>query len=87
MDAAGTVVDDGVLYARDGVITAIQPAAAAAPPGFEQVAPVDTGGTVYPGLIELHNHLPYDVLRCGRCRGCSRTGTSGPVRRPRRITG
>ena len=24
--------------------------------------PWHTGGTVFPGLIELHNHLPYDVL-------------------------
>jgi 5-methylthioadenosine/S-adenosylhomocysteine deaminase len=27
------------------------------------VRPVATGGTIYPGLIELHNHLPYDILR------------------------
>ncbi|HEU5267325.1 MAG TPA: amidohydrolase family protein, partial [Jatrophihabitans sp.] len=30
--------------------------------GFEQVPVAHTRGTVYPGLIELHNHLPYDVL-------------------------
>lgn len=33
-----------------------------APAGFETVAPVATGGTIYPGLIELHNHLSYNIL-------------------------
>ena len=62
MNDQGTVLDDGVVYARDGAITAVLPAAAPAPPGYEQVARKATGGTICPGLIELHNHLPYDVL-------------------------
>ena len=33
-----------------------------APAGFDDVAPVDTGGTLFPGLIELHNHLSYNAL-------------------------
>src|SRR5262249_29154717 len=44
-------------------ITAIQPASRKPPAGFEQVAVVNTGGTMYPGLIELHNHLSYNVLQ------------------------
>jgi hypothetical protein len=56
------VFGDGVVYARDGAITAVQPAASAPPPGYEQVPRIATGGTICPGLIELHNHLPYDVL-------------------------
>lgn len=62
LDDNNTVLDDGVVYVGDRVIDAVLPAEAPAPPGFEQVTPVVTGGTVYPGLIELHNHLPYDVL-------------------------
>jgi hypothetical protein len=62
MDDQHTVLDDGVVYARDGAITAVLPAAAPAPPGYEQVTRTPTGGTICPGLIELHNHLPYDVL-------------------------
>ena len=62
MDAAGTVIDQGAVYCRDGSIIAVLPVAAQPPAGFEQVTPVDTGGTLFPGLIELHNHLPYDVL-------------------------
>jgi hypothetical protein len=34
----------------------------AAPAGFEAVAVLETGGTMYPGLIELHNHLSYNAL-------------------------
>lgn len=62
LDASNTVLDDGVLYVRGRHIEAVLPAEAPTPPGFETVVPVATGGTVYPGLIELHNHLPYDVL-------------------------
>ncbi|MDI2124662.1 amidohydrolase family protein [Yinghuangia seranimata] len=62
MDAAGTVLDDGVVYLDGTTIAAVQPATASPPDGFDEVAVVPTRGTVYPGLIELHNHLPYDVL-------------------------
>ncbi|MEU0414483.1 amidohydrolase family protein [Streptomyces griseorubiginosus] len=62
LDASNTVLDDGVLYVRGLRIEAVLPADAPTPPGFETVVPVASGGTVYPGLIELHNHLPYDVL-------------------------
>ena len=33
-----------------------------APIGFDGITPLSTGGTIYPGLIELHNHLSYNVL-------------------------
>src|SRR4051794_30283996 len=62
MDAEGSVLDDGVVYGRDGSIIDVRPAGDAPPDGFGEVPTVATGGTVFPGLIELHNHLPYDVL-------------------------
>ncbi|MEV6013351.1 amidohydrolase family protein [Streptomyces sp. NPDC051976] len=62
LDARDTVVDDGVLYVGGRTIADIRPAGDPAPDGFEGVKPVAVGGSVYPGLIELHNHLPYDVL-------------------------
>jgi len=62
MDSGGTVLPDGVLYAKDGSIVAVNPASEPAPVGFEDVAVSATGATLFPGLIELHNHLPYDVL-------------------------
>ncbi len=63
MDDGGTVLADGVVYLDRGEIAAVGEAAAAPPAGFDQVAVLATGGTIYPGLIELHNHLPYDVLQ------------------------
>ena len=63
MDAAGTVLADGVAYIADAAIAAVLPADQAPPAGFEHVPRVRAGGTVYPGLIELHNHLSYNCLQ------------------------
>jgi hypothetical protein len=63
MDATRSVVDDGVVYLRDGAIAAIRAPADPPPPGFEAVPVVTTKGTMFPGMIELHNHLPYGVLQ------------------------
>ena len=57
------VLDKGVLYADEGKIVVSREASAAPPNGFEDVARVDVGGTIFPGLIELHNHLSYNALR------------------------
>src|SRR5690242_16801415 len=62
MSKAGLVVNHGVVYGANGSITDVRPTGDAPPDGFADVAVVATGGTIYPGLIELHNHLPYDVL-------------------------
>lgn len=62
MDDRFTVRDDAVLYIDKGSIVAMQDRAQPAPPGYEGVVPVNTGGTLYPGLIELHNHLAYNAL-------------------------
>lgn len=51
------VKDDSIVDVRDASAPAAQP-----PPGFEAVTPIDTKGTIYPGLVELHNHLSYDAL-------------------------
>src|SRR6266511_2016031 len=63
MDEHFTVIDDGVIYIDAGRIVAAQSASDDAPPGFEQTQPVAVQGTIYPGLIELHNHLSYDALQ------------------------
>ena len=62
MDEAFTVTSDAVIYIDQGSIVAVQDRTMAAPAGFEDVALVDTGGTLFPGLIELHNHLSYNAL-------------------------
>jgi 5-methylthioadenosine/S-adenosylhomocysteine deaminase len=61
-DIGSTVLDDGVIYVQDENIVAVQPASDAAPAGLESATVVATDGTIFPGMIELHNHLPYDVL-------------------------
>lgn len=62
MDAAFRVIQRGRVFTENGGIVAVQDAGAPAPQGFADVPVVDTGGTIYPGLIDLHNHLPYNVL-------------------------
>jgi len=62
MDPKSTVVMDGAIWIADAAIAAITTAGDPVPDGFDGIAPVQTGGTVLPGLIELHNHLAYNVL-------------------------
>jgi 5-methylthioadenosine/S-adenosylhomocysteine deaminase len=62
MDDAFAIIPDAIVYIEKGVISAVQDRAQPAPAGFEGVAVVETGGTLFPGLIELHNHLSYNVL-------------------------
>jgi len=62
MDAQSTVVSDGVVWIADAAIAAITQAGDPAPAGFDGVTVLDTGGTVVPGLIELHNHIAYNLL-------------------------
>ncbi|MDQ3979252.1 MAG: amidohydrolase family protein [Actinomycetota bacterium] len=63
MDAARRVLDDAVAYLEGGLIVDVRERSDPAPAGFEAVAVIETAGTIYPGLIELHNHLAYDALR------------------------
>jgi cytosine/adenosine deaminase-related metal-dependent hydrolase len=62
MDAARTVLDNGVVYVNSGNIVAVLPEDVPAPAGFDDVPITRSRGTIFPGLIELHNPLPYDVL-------------------------
>jgi cytosine/adenosine deaminase-related metal-dependent hydrolase len=56
------VIENGALYIdEEGRIAAIQPSEAPAPAGYAGSPQVETGGVVYPGLIDLHNHPYYDM--------------------------
>jgi hypothetical protein len=66
MDAACKQVPNGVIYIDGTNIVAVQDAKAPPPDGFASVPAVDTGGIIFPGLIELHNHLSYNTLRTWR---------------------
>jgi len=56
------VLDDAAIYVLEGRIADIAKATQPPPQGFEGAAKVRTGGTIYPGLIELHNHLSYNAI-------------------------
>lgn len=63
MNGAFKVIDRGRIYLADGLIAAVRAADAAAPAGFDAAPVMATGGTIFPGLIELHNHLSYNALQ------------------------
>jgi 5-methylthioadenosine/S-adenosylhomocysteine deaminase len=62
MDDAFSVRPDGIVYIDRGGIVAVQDCAEPPPVGFDDVPRHNTRGTVFPGLIELHNHLSYNAL-------------------------
>jgi len=62
MDDTFSIKKDAVVYVDKGAIVAVQDRAEPVPAGFAGVTIVESGGTIFPGLIELHNHLSYDVL-------------------------
>jgi 5-methylthioadenosine/S-adenosylhomocysteine deaminase len=63
MDADFHVIEDGVVYIDRGGIVAVCPRTQPAPTGFQTVPIHHTRGTLFPGLIELHNHMSYNALR------------------------
>jgi 5-methylthioadenosine/S-adenosylhomocysteine deaminase len=62
MDEGFTVLEDGIVYVDQGSVIAVQQRAQSAPASFAGVSVVETGGTILPGLIDLHNHLSYNAL-------------------------
>jgi 5-methylthioadenosine/S-adenosylhomocysteine deaminase len=62
MDAARTVIEDGAVGIVGTDIVHVGPRAAQRPPELVGAAEVETSGTIYPGLIELHNHPAYNAI-------------------------
>lgn len=63
MDDGFSVLERGVVYMESGSVAWVLPRSADPPQGFEDVTTVASGGTIFPGLIEFHNHLAYNALR------------------------
>lgn len=61
MDAAG-VLDRGIVYVHGRDIVAVQDAGADPPAGFQTAPLVRTGGTLYPGLIDLYRRPAHGLL-------------------------
>jgi 5-methylthioadenosine/S-adenosylhomocysteine deaminase len=62
MNSAFDVIDDGLLYIQQGTIIAVADRNIPAPAGFENAPIIETNGTIFPGLIEIHNHISYNIL-------------------------
>jgi 5-methylthioadenosine/S-adenosylhomocysteine deaminase len=60
-DGAPADVPGAVWIDDDGLIAAVTPLDAE-PAGFAGAPRVAAGGVIYPGLIDLHNHLLYNTL-------------------------
>ncbi len=60
MASGAAPIASGVVYVAGSSIAAVLEAGQPPPAGFEGLKPIATHGTIYPGLIELHNLL--DVL-------------------------
>src|SRR5215467_13482621 len=63
MNASRTVLESGAIYVDGNTITAVADANDNPPDGFAGAAIIDTQGVLFPGLIELHNHLSYNILQ------------------------
>ena len=64
MDGENNVINNGNVMIRDGKITGVWASNSNPPAGvdFSDVPIVETGGTIYPGLMDLHNHVHYNHI-------------------------
>jgi 5-methylthioadenosine/S-adenosylhomocysteine deaminase len=61
-DPKRPVVDRGIVYVGDdGRIAAVTAAGDDPPEVFKNVKPIKTEGVLYPGLIDLHSHILYNL--------------------------
>jgi imidazolonepropionase-like amidohydrolase len=61
LDGANRVLPHGKLVIEKGKIAAVLAGGENVPAAFAGAPVVETAATLYPGLIDLHNHLPYNV--------------------------
>ena len=59
---AGQVIDRGRVFVEGDRIAAVRAQGSPAPAGWGDAKIIETGGVIYPGLIDLHGHLAYNVL-------------------------
>lgn len=62
LDKASTVHPKGFVCIEGGTIVTVATDRSSVPADFVGIEPLNTNGTIYPGLIELHNHLAYNML-------------------------
>ena len=62
MKSEKDIIENGTVYIQDSVITAVVKSGGAIPAACKNFPVFQTGGTIFPGMIELHNHLSYNCL-------------------------
>jgi C-terminal processing protease CtpA/Prc len=64
LDKNSTIFDTGIIFIEGDRIVDVRKRSnpMSFPDGFTQKDVIKTGGTIYPGLIELHNHLSYNIV-------------------------
>ncbi len=62
MDKDRSIVNNGNVCIKKGEIKFVLKKNEPLPEDFKNAPLIKTGGTIYPGLIELHNHLSYNIL-------------------------
>src|SRR4051795_3190168 len=76
MRPEGQVLSGGAVYVGDdGLIAAVTPLDAV-PDGFSEAVQISAGGLIFPGLIDLHNHLMYNSLPLWTDRKSTRLNSS-----------
>ncbi|WP_262271833.1 amidohydrolase family protein [Microvirga yunnanensis] len=62
MDATGQVWPNGCIGVLGSDVVHVGPVDQPLPAELAEALQIDTGGTIYPGLIELHNHPTYNFV-------------------------
>lgn len=62
LNASGDVLDDGRIVVSKGRIVKVLTREQNLPAEFVNAVTIETGGSIFPGLIDLHNHFVYNVL-------------------------
>lgn len=64
MNGESNVLNQGNVMVRDGKITGVWSTGSTIPSGVDltDVPVIETEGTIYPGLIDLHNHMHYNHI-------------------------
>ena len=61
MTGQNEVIENGNILITDGDITAVWADGEIPPMNTDNVSVTDTNATIYPGLIDMHNHLHYNT--------------------------
>jgi 5-methylthioadenosine/S-adenosylhomocysteine deaminase len=61
MHSENNVVNDGYVAISDGTIQFLTANFSSLPQKFKTAPIIETEGTIYPGLIDLHNHFGYNI--------------------------